>query len=279
MPKPPRILVGILPERMGAPSASILFHFLQMAYQSGRGMQSGADVYDWIAQHVDNYLRDGWDKEELVKRTAQLFEYATMPIAGFADLPYRRTDLARNELVKMLLDSEFTHLLMLDADHQHPSDLPFHFARRVMDDPTKQVISALVFRRGQPYDPCHYIGDEEGIACTLAEWKPGMVKIDVTGAAALLVAREVFEAMEPPWFAFDYSHADKGVYPGEDTWFSRKCAEHGFDIWVDTTVTSPHLMEAWVTEETYRTYLKMRLADNAIGGQYVENSTDEKDGD
>ena len=36
---------------------------------------------------------------------------------------YTRTDLARNKAAAMLLDSDFTHLIMLDVDHKHPPDI------------------------------------------------------------------------------------------------------------------------------------------------------------
>lgn len=171
-------------------------------------------------------------------------------------VPPCRVDLARNKAAKALLDSDLTHLLMLDCDHRHPADIVQRLARWVVRDPSRLVVSGMAFRRCPPFDPTVYMADmETGEVHQFAEWRKGLMRVDLIGTPCVLINREVFERIPPPWFAFDYTHAGDDKYPGEDIYFSLRCKEAGIDIWVDTTTISPHAMESWVTDQTYKTYL------------------------
>jgi hypothetical protein len=175
---------------------------------------------------------------------------------AFVDIKYGRIDVTRNLMATALLQSEYTHLLMLDVDHVHPTDIIQRLARWVLLYPNVQVVSGLNFRRGEPFDPV--AGDqfyETGERKVLMEWDPGLIEMKEVGGASLLVAKEVFERIEPPWFFNDYSKVWQNDFPGEDIGFSHKCAEAGIKIYVDTTTSSPHCIENLVTEETFRAYL------------------------
>lgn len=177
--------------------------------------------------------------------------------------PFIRTDygdtiVQRNKFAEHLMASDFTHLLMLDADHRHPPDIVERLTRWVKQDPTRLVVAGLCFRRGVPFDPNVFIvNGAENAIYQPAEWGRGLMQVDIAGTAEMLIAREVFERLPKPWFARDYSGAAEGKWPGEDVWFSQRCGELGVDIWVDTTTTGPHLMESWVDAQTYRTYAAM----------------------
>lgn len=208
-----RVMVGVLPERNGVPSADILFDLIA------------------IAQRGHPFVRMG----------------------------YTRTDLARNSLGEHLLkDERFSHVLMLDGDHRHPVDIVERLSRWVIEDPERLVVAEMAFRRGQPYDPCMYMeaADGSGQLYVPSEWERGLIQVDLVGTAGILISRKVFERLPKPWFAYDYSSAEKGWYPSEDIWFSRACQRAGIPIWVDTTTTSPHLIESWVDERTFRTFLQ-----------------------
>lgn len=170
-------------------------------------------------------------------------------------ISYGRTDLVRNRAAMLLLQSDFTHVLMLDADHQHPPHVTQLLARWVLDDPTRLVVGGLNFRRGEPYDPCAYLRGEDGLLYPPSEWQRGLVEVDAIGTGSLLIAREAFERIEPPWFFNDYSMVMEDRWPGEDIGFSKKCNEAGIKLWVDTTTTSPHMIDAVVDESSYRDYL------------------------
>ncbi len=171
---------------------------------------------------------------------------------------YTRTDIQRNlYALRLLYNPQFTHLLMLDADHRHPTDAPRRLASHWLQDPGKMVISYLYYRRGEPYDPMAYLRDEETSKLYgVPEWEPGLHKVAAVGAGGLLIAREVFEIMPPPWFWYDYDEAgDHFFFPSEDISFCRKCGEHGIEIWLDADVEAAHLTTREVTRETFEEYI------------------------
>lgn len=176
----------------------------------------------------------------------------------FVKLEYSRVDVARNMFARHLLDSDFTHILMLDADHQHPPDIAVKLGRWVIDDPSRLVISAYVQRRGEPFDPCVFFPNGDGGMFSPVDMPEGLVQVrnehgpGWLGSGAILIAREVFERIPWPWFAYEYI---QGKYPTEDVYFSRKCNEYGVELWIDTTVESPHQLETYITKATLHSYL------------------------
>ena len=171
----------------------------------------------------------------------------------YLDIPQQPIDLARNAVGRYVLDSPFTHVVMLDADHKHPRYVLDWLARWPAQDPAKyQVVGGLNFRRAQPFDPCAYV-DEGDKVVTVDYRQPGPIKVDRLGTGSILIAREVFERLEYPWFVRDWQqHREQ---PGEDMYFSLKCGAAGIDLWVDPTVTSPHFRASWVGRDTFEDYL------------------------
>lgn len=170
-------------------------------------------------------------------------------------MSYGRTDVVRNKMALELLKSDFTHILMLDIDHKHPWDIVQRLSKWILLDPSKMVIGGLNFRRGPGYDPCAYLLGNDGLLYPPSEWEKGLVQVDAIGTGSILIAREVFEQIPPPWFFNDYSRVWENAWPGEDIGFSKVCRENGIKLWMDTTVTSPHMIDAWVDESSYRQYL------------------------
>lgn len=189
----------------------------------------------------------------LLERTisyADLVFPAMMQIAAqgpvILNMPYMRTDLARNKAAMELLKTDFTHLLMLDIDHVHPTDIIQRLAKWVVADPKKyQIVGGLNFRRSEPYDPCAYHMESDGSMTTIAwDEKDTILEVDRLGTGSIMIAREVFETIPPPWFTNDYSQVWRDAWPGEDIGFSRLCVKHNIKQWVDVTVTSPHITPA-----------------------------------
>ena len=167
---------------------------------------------------------------------------------------YARTDIHRNEFVRALLASDYTHLCYLDADHVHPPDVVERLAGWAEADEQRfRVVSGLNFRRGPPYDPMAFMRSADGLYHSIAEWPAGLFRVDVVGAGTLLVHRSVFEELAWPWWAYEY---DDGHYPTEDIFFCNKCREHGIDIWVDGTLTSPHLILDAVDGDIFKAWLE-----------------------
>jgi len=176
----------------------------------------------------------------------------------FVSEPYGRIDLVRNKFAIHLLNSDFTHLLMLDIDHIHPHKIIQNLARWVLLDPNVRVVSGLNFRRGKPFDPvCGVYSNGHKERLMMTDWEAGLIEVKECGSASLLVHRSVFEEMEPPWFFNIYDEIWENSWPGEDIGFSRKCQEMDIPIYVDTTVSSPHCIDSTVTEDTFRRYIQL----------------------
>lgn len=208
---------------------------------------------------------------ERVRNTTACNAFMAISSQGWAQFPmgYMRTDIARCRFALQLLDSDFTHLLMLDSDHIHPPDIVDRLVRWVRIDKTKLVVGGLNFRRGAPYDPCAYLLSDEGLLMPMTKWTDGLVAVDVLGSGSILIAREVFETFgreDFPWFGYDYTKTRASAenaedwktlirgcsWPGTDLWFSALCRKHDIKQWVDTTTKSPHIINTVVTEESWR---------------------------
>ena len=164
-------------------------------------------------------------------------------------------DIARNKLGEWFLESGFSHIFMMDTDMMFPSAALARLMR--MDVP---IASGLYFSRNENVFPhaYHYssykdnehhyypMGKEfvEWLAahpdrdkypahhCFEDDWN---VEADAVGAGCLLIKREVFEAIEPPWF-----EAVGATGGGEDFDFCRKAKAAGFDITVNMSVQCQH---------------------------------------
>ena len=160
--------------------------------------------------------------------------------AGYGEIASQRCKAAEH-----LLESKFTHILMLDHDHEHPLDIVQRMAKCVLDDPRRLVVGGLVFRRTAPYDPALYLRDKTGNYWSSTDWDKGVVEVDALSTACVLIHRSVFETLKRPWFYYDYSGAEEGgkdwVRPTEDLMFCRKVREAGIRIYVDTTTCCPHI--------------------------------------
>ena len=186
---------------------------------------------------------------------------------AFIDPHYRRTDLARNLYCYHLLDNpKFTHIVMLDMDHQHPTDIVGKLCRAVAEDRSRAVVSALTYRRGVPYEPIAFRLNEAGRFSAVTEWQPGEVlEVDQCSPACTIISREIFEEVDPPWWAYTY-HPERYYYPTEDIFFSKLCRDNGFRQVVDTRIESVHLGTAFIGEDTFRGYMRL-IAEGVTDGQ------------
>lgn len=189
------------------------------------------------------------------------FGFADILVQGWplAQQDYTRNDIARCNLAEYLLQSEYTHLLMLDSDHVHPSDIVDRLARWFIVYPDQvQVVGGLNFRRGEPYDPCAFIDPGDGSFRRMAEWckpdeEPGAIEVDALGSGSIMIERKVFEQIDRPFFGYDYSIEG---WPGTDMWFSAKCRKAGIKLWCDTSTTSPHISDQLIDGETWKAWMR-----------------------
>ena len=185
-------------------------------------------------------------------------------------------DLARNRFAKYLLDTEYTHLIILDIDHVHPPDLVRKFAVHVEKHPDHLVIGALNFRRGQPYDPLAFIYEGEDVY-SVATWEPGeIVRVDALGTNEVCIHRSVFEALPYPWFFRDYSvQTEDGTGLSEDLVFCRALRRAGIEIWLDTSISNDHLINGKINEAVFRAYMAqfVEVKENGRNKETSQDST------
>lgn len=146
-------------------------------------------------------------------------------------------DQGRNQIVQVAQKHGINYLLFLDDDHTFPSDLLYRLLSH-----GKDVVGALCFRRVAPFGPCLFSWETERTNGNLMVFdrpdliRKGLQKVDAIGFGAVLVKMEVFEKLgPPPWFKF--------TEVGEDLHFCSLCAEKGIDIFCDTDLIAPHIVD------------------------------------
>jgi len=157
-------------------------------------------------------------------------------------------DEMRNELVRDAIQSNCTHLLLMDTDQTyHPKTIERLMAHQ------KLVVGCLVFRRYPPFDPLMLRG-EIGNYKTVSEWEPGsLVEVDATGTGCILYDMKVFREMPMPWFRSRKDpETDKPI--GEDIGFCSDLRKAGYEIFVDTSTPAGHLSQFIITEGTWNLY-------------------------
>lgn len=174
----------------------------------------------------------------------------------FLHLSYGYAERVHNLAAWEFLDSDYTHLIILDSDHKHPHDIVQRLCRLMMEDPdNRKIAGGLNYRRTPPYEPCAML-ELDGRLARPVDWDPGIQEVQAVGTANIIIAREVFEQVEPPWFINEYNDAIRTT-GGYDTYFCNKVRAAGFSIWCDFGLCSPHMATHTINERTYRSYLQM----------------------
>lgn len=85
------------------------------------------------------------------------------------------------------------------------------------------------------------------------------------GAGCLMVRRAVFDAIDYPWFDTGFKFVKsqgKNSFITEDTWFCAKAEEAGFDMYLDTSISSPHYAGEKCFPEQWHQYPKWKPEDD-----------------
>ena len=170
-----------------------------------------------------------------------------------------KIDGARNDIVRQFLDTNATHLLMVDTD----MILPPNIASKLLAH-DKDIAGALAFIgsfHGAPVRPNLHIivPDEDGNPTITVMYDypvNSLVQVDGTGAACMLIKRKVIEEIllargedHPlPWFAYGMHN---NVPIGEDIAFCLTAGKIGFETWVDTSMVIPHAKLRFLTDREY----------------------------
>ena len=138
----------------------------------------------------------------------------------------------RNSLVRDAMQSNCTHIIMMDVDQVYPVDTVTKLLAHKLP-----VVGCQIHRRYPPFDPLMLKG-ELGKYQTIKEWEPdSLVEVDATGTGCLLFDMDVFRKMPAPWFR---SRKHNGKPVGEDIGFCSDLRAAGYRIFVDTSIKVPH---------------------------------------
>jgi GT2 family glycosyltransferase len=156
----------------------------------------------------------------------------------------RTYEIARNSIVgRVMTDpalANVTHLWWVDDDMVFAPDA---FARLLAHD--VPIVGGLCHgRRAPAYSPI--VLKRDAVTKNYRYWYDfprGLVEVDATGSAFLLVQREVYEAIETK-LPNEFPYSNRGH--GEDVAFCERAAEVGYKTVLDTTIEVGHVAEVVV---------------------------------
>lgn len=171
-------------------------------------------------------------------------------------------DVARNEVVRKFLESDAEYLLFLDCDMRFPVDLVAQLLRA-----QKPVITGRYHMRKPPYHAAVYVKHKVHTgahAYAAVHYGTGVFEIERAGAGALLIRRDVAEAIEarigPNWFRYQRGpEPPHDMSVSEDFWFFQQVREAGFSCWVDWDCECEHLQLCAINGEWNAGYLAAQV--------------------
>jgi GT2 family glycosyltransferase len=158
-------------------------------------------------------------------------------------------DRARNQIVQTFLNTpaHFTHLFFIDSDTIPPHDA---LERLLSHDlPFVSGLTPIAKYDDEKHtwftiDNCFVEPerDENGKATEthVPARNTGLHKIFRCGASCMLIKREVFEALTPPYYLFDYNDEHTIHTRSEDIRFCDNAIAAGFEIYAETDVVCQH---------------------------------------
>lgn len=170
-------------------------------------------------------------------------------------------DVARNEVVRKFLETDAAYLLFLDCDMRFPVTL---VERLLSAD--KPVITARYHMRKPPYHAAVYVKHREHDgphAYQAVHYGSGVFEIERGGAGALLIRRDVLEAIQfnvgANWFRYQRGPEEPhDMTVSEDFWFFRQAREAGYACWVDWDCECDHLQTCAINGEWNQHYLELQ---------------------
>ena len=220
------------------------------------GFPAPSAFWDSLEQ-VKEHLRNGQTNDLLI-------EGGREPISGIRRIKTTSfpVDFARNEIVRDFLKGDEAYLFFMDADMTFPPDV---VARLLLCD--KPVVSARYHMRKPPYHAVAYVKHrtQVGPHCYApVHWGQGCHEIERGGAGALLIRRDVCQAIQARigenWFRYQRGPEPPHDYSvSEDFWFYQQAREAGFRCWLDWETECEHLQEMGINRSWNKSYLDAQV--------------------
>jgi len=157
-------------------------------------------------------------------------------------------DSKREAQIEYGLEQGCTHFFLLDADMVYPAQILKDLFNLL--DEGADLAGGLCWRGYPPWEPVVWHKHDRRTLLPFKDFKLGdVIDAGATGAACLLVKREVFEKLEKPWFKFFKQETVKEdgsievQTQGEDNYFTRKATEAGFKLNILTAYDVGHIRE------------------------------------
>ena len=156
-----------------------------------------------------------------------------------------------NKLVEYAYDHQCTHILFMDVDMEFPRNVVQKLLSHGLP-----IVSGLYHTKSYPFSPVAgwnitlddgTIGRANGRGLS---WKydyyplpeDQLVEVDWTGIGCLLVDMDVFNKIPFPCFRDDWDDEKGERARGHDLYFCDTAKEHGYKVYVDTSVSCGHRM-------------------------------------
>ncbi len=172
---------------------------------------------------------------------------------------------ARSQIVDLFAATDHQWLLMVDADMVF-DEADVNLILEAADPTSRPIVGGLCFTNDGPdkVKPVMHRLLDGGDVETITDWPRGeLIEVDTTGAAFLLVHRQVFAAMKAqfgqradgsenpyPWFV-EGMVTKNGMKLGEDTAFLMRARAMGIPVHVHTGTKIGHEKAQVLTEEMY----------------------------
>jgi hypothetical protein len=204
----------------------------------------GIPCFNGVSHEVlDDYMRFAF----ALGRCYQDFEFQ-LAVKGKSE-QFR----ARNAIVEAGMQNSCDYILMLDddqvldtrsgADPDTPSS-DYGFLMKMIDFMEDRqevgILGALYFQRGGDYYPVFMQEKDGGYFFQSYHdiaWRPQ--KVAVTGGGCMLLRASMLRKIEPPWFEPEMRSG--GPSRGTDIQICRRAAEHGYEVWCDTSIKLGHV--------------------------------------
>ncbi len=152
----------------------------------------------------------------------------------------RPLEHVRNLQVHRFLATDFTHLFFLDSDCLPPDRV----IEKLLSLDLPIVTAPHLTAKGDEVGPMVV----DRVTNGYIQHQPivGLQKCDAVGGSGLLIRREVFEKLGPPWFRFLYNE-DGYLVKGEDFYFCERAVEAGYEIWADCDLLQVQFKQRVIT--------------------------------